>query len=296
MTAHPAAAGRTPGAGPAADPPAVPAAPVTRAAGPPGLHLREAGERGPLVLCLHGIGSSSAAFAHQLDALRGEFRAVAWDAPGYGSSADPPGPLTLDDYADAAAAVIRARGGTAHVLGASWGGVIALRLAVRHPRLVTSLMLLGSTPGSGTAPGKAAAMRARADELAASGPDAFAAARAPRLLAEDAPPELAEHVTRSMADAVRLPGYRYAAESMAATDLRGELHRVTAPALVLCGDRDRITGPEASQVLAGGLAGAAYVIVRNAGHLVHQERPGPVDAWLLSHLHIAADPSTEPKG
>lgn len=257
-----------------------------------GLHLEQAGDSGPLLLCLHGIGSSSAAFAPQLTTMNAGFRVVAWDAPGYAKSADPQDPLTMDDYADAAADVIRARGGRAHVLGVSWGGVIALRLAVRHPDLVQSLMVLDSTPGSGTDPDKAAGMRARADELARLGPDAFAAARAPCLVSADAPVELVERVTATMAASVRLPGYAYAAEAMAATDLRGELHRITAPTLVLCGDKDRVTGPHSSQVLAGGLHKTAYVIVKDAGHLANQEQPERVNAWLLSHLHIATDHRT----
>lgn len=255
-----------------------------------GLHLAETGDAGPLVLCLHGIGSSSAAFAPQTGALAAAgHRVVAWDAPGYGRSADPDGDLTLDDYADTAAAVIRARAADAHVVGVSWGGVIALRLATRHPELVASLTVADSTPGSGTSPEKAAAMRARVPELERLGPRAFAEERGPRLLSPDAPPELVRRVVDTMADSIRTPGYRQAAESMAATDLRGELADVTAPTLVLCGDQDRVTGPDASQVLAGGLHRTAYVIVKDAGHLANQERPEHFNAWLLSHLHIVTD-------
>jgi pimeloyl-ACP methyl ester carboxylesterase len=259
---------------------------------PAGLHLEESGDDGPLVLCLHGIGSSSAAFAPQTEALAAAHRTVAWDAPGYAGSADPEHGLTLDDYADTAAEVIRARDTEAHVVGVSWGGVIALRLATRHPDLVASLTVADSTPGSGTSPEKAAAMRARVPELESLGPRAFAQRRAPRLLSQDAPPELVRRVVDTMADSIRLPGYASAAESMARTDLRGELHRVTAPTLVLCGEKDRITGPDASQVLAGGLHKTAYVIVKDAGHLANQEQPERFNAWLLSHLHIVTDTRT----
>ena len=55
----------------------------------PGSAAVQAGDSGPLVLCLHGIGSSSAAFAPQFAALSGSYRMVAWDAPGYAKSADP---------------------------------------------------------------------------------------------------------------------------------------------------------------------------------------------------------------
>ncbi|MFD7922116.1 alpha/beta fold hydrolase [Streptomyces sp. NPDC059740] len=255
---------------------------------PAGLHLTEAGESGPLLLCLHGIGSSSAAFAPQLDALSGHARVVAWDAPGYGRSADPAAPLTLDDFADTAAALIRDRGGVAHLLGVSWGGVIALRLAARHPDLVASLVVADSSPGSGTDPQRAEAMRSRPAELARLGAAEFAATRGPRLLSPHAPPELVERVTATMADAIRLPGYAHAAEAMAAADLRPELASITAPALVLCGEEDRVTGVEASQTLAGGLPRCAYVVLRGAGHLANQEQPGHFNAWVLSHLQICA--------
>ncbi|MFI7385619.1 alpha/beta fold hydrolase [Streptomyces sp. NPDC049813] len=250
------------------------------------VHVEEAGTDGPLLLCLHGIGSSSAAFAPQLAGLAGQVRVVAWDAPGYGRSPDPDTPLDLDGFADAAADVIRSYGSSAHVLGVSWGGVIAVRLAVRHPRLVASLVLADSSAGSGTEEAKAAGMRARADELAALGPRAFAERRGPRLVSDLAPAALVEQVVDTMAGAVRLPGYGYAAAAMAGADLRPELAAVTAPALVVCGDRDTVTGVEASQLLAGALHRSAFVIVKDAGHLANQEQPGRFNAWVLSHLHI----------
>lgn len=255
---------------------------------PAGLYLEEAGDSGPLLLCLHGIGSSSAAFAPQLTSIGTYARVVAWDAPGYGKSADPEGPFTLDDFADTAAALIRQRGGHAHVLGVSWGGVIALRLAARHPDLVSSLIVADSSAGSGTDPAKAEAMRARAAELAELGPRAFAERRGPRLVSDAAPDALVQRVIDTMARSVRLPGYRYAAESMAATDLRGALADVTAPTLVLCGDQDQVTGIEASQILTANLRSSVYVIVKGAGHLANQERPEAFDAWALAHLRITA--------
>ncbi|MEV5614103.1 alpha/beta fold hydrolase [Streptomyces sp. NPDC052225] len=252
-------------------------------------HVEEAGGEGPLLLCLHGIGSSSAAFAPQLAGLSGQVRVIAWDAPGYAKSPDPDGPLDLDGFADAAADVIRSYGESAHVLGVSWGGVIALRLAARHPELVDSLIVADSSAGSGTDPRKAEAMRARCDELAALGPRAFAERRGPRLVSELAPAALVERVVDTMAASVRLPGYAYAAASMADADLRPELPGIAAPTLVVCGDRDTVTGVEASQVLAGGLHKTAYVIVKDAGHLANQEQPERFNAWVLSHLHIATD-------
>ncbi|WP_254047348.1 alpha/beta fold hydrolase [Streptomyces aureus] len=252
------------------------------------VHVQEAGSHGPLLLCLHGIGSSSAAFAPQLAELSAYARVVAWDAPGYARSPDPEVPLTLDDFADTAARLIRERGGSAHVLGVSWGGVIALRLAVRHPDLVASVIVADSSTGSGTDATKAAGMRARATELAELGPRAFAEARGPRLVSPGAPADLVRRIVDTMAASVRLPGYAHAAESMASADLRAELPTVAAPSLVLCGDQDTVTGIEASQDIAGALHKTAFVIVKDAGHLANQEQPERFNAWVLSHLRITA--------
>lgn len=250
-------------------------------------HIVESGT-GPAVLMLHGIGGSADSFTPQFAELAGSLRLIAWDAPGYGRSEDPQRPLDLDDYADAAAEVIREHCGEAgaHVFGMSWGGVIATRLTLRHPDLIRSLLLGSSTVGSGTTPAIADAMRSRAAELARSGPAAFAAQRAPRLLSSSAPTELVERATAIMAESIRLPGYGYAAESMAATDHSPDLPKIDIPTLVLCGDEDTVTGTPASQALAGGIPGAVFVTIHGAGHLANQERPEAFNAWTESFIQI----------
>lgn len=250
------------------------------------IHVVEAGS-GPTLLCLHGIGSGAAAFDRQIAELAGELRLLAWDAPGYGKSENPAGPLDLDGFADSAAAVIEAHASRpVHVLGVSWGGVIAVRLAQRHPQLVRSLVLADSSRGSGVSAAKAAGMRSRVDELAAAGSEAFSRSRAPRLVSASAPDELVATVQQTMAASVRLPGYSYAAESMAATDLTDELSSVRAPTLVLCGSEDTVTGVEESQALAGGITDAVFVTIRGAGHLANQEVPESFNAWLSAYVHI----------
>jgi 3-oxoadipate enol-lactonase len=250
------------------------------------IHVVDAGS-GPTLLCLHGIGSSSASFAPQLDELAGELRLLAWDAPGYARSADPVEPPDLDAFADAAADVLQQRDtGPAHVLGVSWGGVIAMRLAIRRPDLVRSLILADSSRGSGRDAGQAAAMRARVGELSEQGAAEFARRRGHRLVSERAPAELVEGVTATMAGAVRLPGYGYAAASMADTDLTAALADIKVPTLVLCGAQDAVTGVAESQALAGGIPDAVFVTIRGAGHLANQEAPASFNAWLSSYIHI----------
>lgn len=252
---------------------------------------------GPVLLALHGIGSSASSFGHLLGHPPPGWRLVAWDAPGYGRSADPPEAPGIDGYADAAAAVLRAGasgtdggGRAAVVLGVSWGGVIATRLALRHPELVEALVLVASSVGSGAEAARAAAMRRRADDLDRLGPAAFAAERGPRLVSPTAPDALREAVFGTMAAAVRLPGYRWAAEAMADTDHTGRLAEVTVPALVVAGTADTVTGPPDAERLHARLPDSRLHLIEGAGHLVNQERPQALDAVLRPFLSLPEIP------
>lgn len=251
------------------------------------LHLVDHGGHleDPVLLCLHGIGSCADAFIAQgALADRCGRRVVAWDAPGYRHSDDPEHPYGLDDWADAAAQVIRDLGGTADVLGVSWGGVTATRLTLRHPELIRSLILADSSVGSATDKDRANAMRDRFHGLTSMGIDAFASSRAPRLLSDGAPPALVDAAAAMMAASVRMPIYEWACASLADTDHTSALGGITAPALVIVGDEDIVTPLARAQVLADGIAGARLATIAGAGHLANQEQPEAFNAVVADFL------------
>lgn len=257
-----------------------------------GIRVRESGTDGTPVLLLHGIGGGSVSFEQQLRALGEQHRVRAWDAPGYGESADPETAPGLQGYA---AAVSRLLPEPAHIVGVSWGGVIATRLALTHPRSVRSLVLADASRGSGRTTAGAIAMRGRADELATSGPAAFARARAPRLAAPHADPSLVAQLVATMSQ-VRLPGYRYAAESMAETDHSHALERINAPTLVLVGEHDHVTGIAESRHLAHGIPRARLEIIAGAGHAANQEQAIEFNRLVRQFLHETNEHSSRPEG
>ena len=115
--------------------------PVIRQVEVDGLRLAysRAGTGPPLVL-LHSGLSDSRDWTAQLASLCDSFDLVAWDAPGCGGSDDPPPGWTASDYGDALAGFVTALGlGRPHVLGLSWGAVLALELWRGHPDVPASL-------------------------------------------------------------------------------------------------------------------------------------------------------------
>src|SRR5204863_7105101 len=84
----------------------------------------------------------------QFDELSGEFTMVAWDAPGCGQSSDPPDTFRSPDFADCLAEFIEALDlRQPHVLGLSFGSVLALELYRRHRAIPKSLILAAPYAG-----------------------------------------------------------------------------------------------------------------------------------------------------
>ncbi|WP_035758984.1 alpha/beta fold hydrolase [Granulicoccus phenolivorans] len=240
------------------------------------------------VLLLHGIGGNarSCRAAAELLAARG-IAAYAWDAPGYGDSADPTGAV---DLPAAVLGVLDTLGiDRVDLFGTSWGGVIAAQVAARTPDRIRTLTLADSTRGSGITGERAAAMRGRVAALTEAGAPAFAAGRAPKLVSPTAPSAVAEAVRTEMAR-VRVPGYRVAAEFMAATDNTDLLRGLTVPTLVVVGADDVVTGVAESELLATLIPGAAYAVLPDAGHSAVTERPEAMVAaltrfWEKADIH-----------
>src|SRR5262245_51439359 len=108
---------------------------------------RRAG-RGPALVLLHGFLCDSRCWRPQLADLSAQFDVIAWDAPGAGSSSDPPEPFTLADWSRCLAIFLDALNVTqAHIVGLSWGGVLAQEFYRLYPRSVARLVLAGTYVG-----------------------------------------------------------------------------------------------------------------------------------------------------
>ncbi|MBI4634848.1 MAG: alpha/beta fold hydrolase [Candidatus Rokubacteria bacterium] len=106
------------------------------------MHYEVAGAGDP-VLLINGLSAPAANWVLQVKALSPHFQAITFDNRGVGETDLPPEPVyTTAQMADDAAALLRQlKISRAHVVGASMGGTIAQELALRHPRLVRSLVL-----------------------------------------------------------------------------------------------------------------------------------------------------------
>ena len=114
--------------------------------------------RGPAVVLLHGFTQDSRVWIPQLADLSDRFTVIAWDAPGAGQSSDPPAGFAIGDWADTLAALLDVETiSHVHVVGLSWGGLLAQELYRRYPSRISSLVLVDTYAGWAGSLGESAA-------------------------------------------------------------------------------------------------------------------------------------------
>lgn len=243
---------------------------------------------GPTVLMLHDADGGHLTFAPQVEALAcAGYRAVAWDMPGYGHSA-PIEPYTFKGLAQSCLALIDAlECGPVALVGHGLGAMVALEVAVRRPSAVRRMVLCAGGPAldrPSVDDWIAPRLRALQAVDAGGSMEQLAETLVPQFIGTGALPEgvrLAGHALSQV-----FPGaYRRALEALATFD-RGAaaLAQLHFPVLLVGGDDDRCTPPEALQALAQVLPDAEHLRLPHVGHWPQLEDPERFDAALQEFL------------
>jgi poly(3-hydroxyoctanoate) depolymerase len=236
---------------------------------------------GPPLLLVMGIWGEIAAWEPLLTRLGG-FRTIAFDAPGIGGTRMPPYPMSLPALGHFAGGVLDAVGvRRAHVLGVSFGGLVAQQLAAVSPRRVDRLVLVSTSSGLLHLPGQPGALLRLLNPLPThlSGADAGRVfggriRREPDLLAR-----LGLRPPRSVASYLHRLG--------ALSGWWGAPWSIQQPALVVTGDDDPIVPATNSRILAACLPDARLHVVRGGGHLVLFDSPAEVAPAIRGFLDPA---------
>jgi epoxide hydrolase 4 len=267
------------------------------------LHYVEAGD-GPLVVLLHGFPEFWFGWRDQIDALAAAgFRVVAPDMRGYNLSSKPAGiasyalPLLTGDIRD----LIAERGGTdgARLAGHDWGALVAWATAADHPASITRLAILNMPHPQRMLEGLRTTQQLRKSWYILGFqlpwlPERllrqrrFAALRGP--LEHDAragafsPADIDRYV-----EAWSQPGALSAMLGYYRATIRARLGReseqlapVTAPTLVIWGERDRHLGAELAEPHAADVPNLERVVrIPTASHWVAHDEPELVSQLLI---------------
>jgi pimeloyl-ACP methyl ester carboxylesterase len=240
------------------------------------LHVRIAGptQAKGVLIAIHGGPGNSSDYMVSLEQLASsEFTVVNYDQRGTGQSTEPSEGYAMDNYIADLEAVRQAVGAErVHLLGHSWGGLVALRYAVAHPQRVRSIILMGSgvlTPGASQA-GQAN----RAERIAALQQQGIL----PETLASltDILPAYFSDPNFDMPDELKNMDYNPSVEQMTWSalgdyDFSAGVDRLDHPVLLLWGEDDPfgMVYVEATQV-ALSAATVETVVLERCGHYWHE--------------------------
>jgi pimeloyl-ACP methyl ester carboxylesterase len=233
------------------------------------VRYRVAGAGEPVVL-LHGLSGSGRWWGRTVPALAGRYRVYVPDLPGFVAMARS-GSRGRFGLAEAPAwllAWMEAVGlRSAHVVGHSMGGYVALRLAADAPEAVRRLVLVAP---AGVRRGH------RPDPMLAYTLPLVAALRrvGPGFL-----PLVARDALRAGPATVW-----WAARALLAADARPHLPAVAAPTLLIWGARDPLVPPAIGYRLRAEIGGARLLLLEGAGHVPMYERPTAFNTALLAFL------------
>lgn len=260
------------------------------------LHYTVLGQ-GPPALLVHGHASSQSTWTRIINTYLGQrYRCYTLDLPGHGQSTKPPQEwFTLENYTQTLYAWCVHLGLKDILLvGHSMGGLLCLNFALAYPDWVKNLILV--------APAVEGSFLAYLDLLLKM-ESVF-----PRPLAEyllkiyntnrwlSTPIGLNSYARPGMiwTDSFKQAQADFACCPLStllgnwriirSADLREQLSRLSCPALVITGDRDRVVPPHQAKLVAEQTSRVRLVVIPQSGHLPFDEQPALFDTILRDYL------------
>jgi pimeloyl-ACP methyl ester carboxylesterase len=266
-------------------------------------------EEGPLerdapgepVLMIMGLGASSRLWFRLLPWIARRHRAIVFDNRGTGGSSPVRARLSMSGLAHDARAVLDDAGvESAHVIGASMGGMIAQHLALEDRASVRSLTLACTTPGgrSGLPPWRLMATAALRPVL---GTRRTFPLVAPALYAQSTLKErrarVREDFERRLEDSTSPLTVYAQMGAIAGHDTRSRLRELEGlPTLVVHGLEDNLVPPDRGRELAALIPGAHLELIPRCGHLLTTDAEEQVASAIVAHLAAAAEAVAEEPG
>jgi pimeloyl-ACP methyl ester carboxylesterase len=189
----------------------------------------------------------------------------------------------------------------AHVLGLSWGGLLAQELYRLDPRRCLTLILADTYAGwKGSLGQEAAEQRlARCLQESSLPADEFVARWVPGEFFTHASPELRDEMA-SVVSGFHPLGFRLMAKTLAANDTNDLLRGIDVPTLLLWGEHDQRSPLTVAEQFRSAMPEAKLIVIPGAGHVSNMEQPElfdahvPASAWRASPSEVAsASPSAQ---
>ena len=257
------------------------------------IYFAEHGAGPETIVFAHGLLWSGRMFDNQVNALQGRYRCITFDFRGQGQSEVTESGYDIDTLSEDAAALIEAlQCAPCHFLGLSMGGFVGLRLAIRRPALLKSLMLLETSadpePEENIGRYRLLNFIARWLSLRLVADRVMPIMFGEKFLSDPGRTKEKEEWRERMIANHRI-GITRAVKGVISRAGVYDLDKITIPTLIIVGDQDVATVPAKAERMHTRIRGSKLVVVSGAGHTSAVEEPGAVNTALEEFLSTQAN-------
>lgn len=240
------------------------------------LNLEVAGQGGATVLMVHGAGGEAGLWNSLCKSLAPHARAAALDLSGHGKSPRRDHTHTLETYVRDILCAVDALGGPVVLAGHSMGGALAQHVAIEHPEAVRGVVLAATGA-------RLRVMPALIQQFESPDPAGAISMMAGAAFAPGADPALVASYSDSLKRAVPevvVQDFRICD----AFDIMARLGALSAPCLILCGDKDNLTPFKYSAFLNEKIPGSELRQLPGCGHMIMLEAPDACAGHILDFV------------
>ncbi len=239
-------------------------------------------EAAPVLVMSNSLGTTLDMWLPQMPALTEHFRVLRYDTRGHGQSEVTPGPYSIAKLGgDVISLLDHLKVERAHFCGLSMGGMTGIWLGVHAAQRIDRLALCNTSAAIGVPE----MWNSRIAQVRQSGMDSVIDAVLDRWFTADflAHAQAQVERVRAMLTSTSVEGYAANCAAVRDMDQRADLHKITAPTLVIGGKFDKSTPPEHGELIAKSILGARYVEL-HAAHLSNWEAAQAFTQQLLNFL------------
>ncbi len=240
------------------------------------------------VVFIHGFPFSKAMWNNQLEALKKDYRPIAYDVRGHGQSDMGRDDFSIDLFADDLLALLdELKIPKALVCGLSMGGYIVLNAIQKQPNRFAGLVLTDTQCGADTSEGRDKRMKTIAF-IKKNGLEVYAGESLKNLFAEESFQMRKEEVEFIHQTILATPTEVVCQTLQALADRKetcSYLPKIKIPVCIMVGEEDKITPLPMAEKMAAGIKQAQVVVVKGAGHLSSLERTDQFNHVLMSFLN-----------
>jgi len=244
---------------------------------------------GPWLTMSHSLACDLHMWDPQMPVLTKKFKVLRFDTRGHGQSSAPAGEYTLEQLADDVKGLLDAlKIQQTHWAGLSMGGMIGQAFALKYPGVFQSMVLADTT--SRRPPDAAKMWGDRIQIAQTKGMDALVESTLARWFTEPYR-NSRKDVMQRIGDGIRrtpVAGFAGCCAAISKVDYLDRLKELKIPALVMVGEHDHGTPPEAAKVIHQNLAGSELKIIPSAAHLSNVEQTEVFNKAMIAFLDRVA--------